>query len=221
MSTTKINGLEFQNNFCKCTSSSNTTAHVAKLCINALRGDVLIFTLSCKTSIDALGGRLRTVILWLFCRGKMNIFVVMSEFYYYAWRFQGWMGGLGRKHQFDVLRGNLNMDVALTEKFASGKPAQRTMRLFLPTWIFIVKVKNKLQSHILDHLIELKIYFLCPKNASNILGFRDLSSHTTFTMHNNRDFMTPYSIQFNKVAFDFKSLFNNFDIDIFNQFSNF
>ena len=143
MSTTKINGLEFQNNFCKCTSSSNTTAHVAKLCINALRGDVLIFTLSCKTSIDALGGRLRTVILWLFCRGKMNIFVVMSEFYYYAWRFQGWMGGLGRKHQFDVLRGNLNMDVALTEKFASGKPAQRTMRLFLPTWIFIVKVKNR------------------------------------------------------------------------------
>ena len=131
------------------------------------------------------------------------------------------MGGLGRKHQFDVLRGNLNMDVALTEKFASGKPAQRTMRLFLPTWIFIVKVKNKLQSHILDHLIELKIYSLCPKNASNTLGFRDLSSHTTFTMDNNRDFMTPYSIQFNKVAFDFKSLFNNFDIDIFNQFSNF
>ena len=31
--------------------------------------------------------------------------------------------------------------------------------------------------------------------------------------------MTPYSIQFNKVAFDFKSLLNNFDIDIFNQFS--
>ena len=33
--------------------------------------------------------------------------------------------------------------------------------------------------------------------------------------------MTPYSIQFKKVAFEFKSLFNNFDIDIFNQFSNF
>ena len=31
--------------------------------------------------------------------------------------------------------------------------------------------------------------------------------------------MTPYSIQFNKVAFEFKSLFNNFDIDILNQFS--
>ena len=42
-------------------------------------------------------------------------------------------------------------------------------------------------------MIELKIYSLCPKNASNILGFRDLLSHTTFTMHNyNRGFVTPY-----------------------------
>ena len=31
--------------------------------------------------------------------------------------------------------------------------------------------------------------------------------------------MTPYLIQFNKVVSDFKSLFNHFDIDIFNQFS--
>ena len=123
MSTTNINGFEFHNNFRKCTSSSSTAAHVAKPCINALKRDVLIFTLPRETSIEVLGGWVRTVILWRFCRGKMNIFVVMKEFYYYAWRFQGWMGGFGRKHQFDVLRGNLHMDVALTEKFASGKPA--------------------------------------------------------------------------------------------------
>ena len=60
-----------------------------------------------------------------------------------------------------------------------------------------------------------------PQKRKQYTGFQtSVKSHNFYYAQESR-FMTPYSIQFIKVAFHFKSLFSNLDIDIFNQFSNF